>query len=153
LPARRSNLDNARATPVFPGLRRPTAGVSISHPEGAVATNITPANEVKERIANARAAHAAFESACHETVDAILRDMSKYVNDNAEKLARMAVDETGMGNYEDKILKKKGKSRTIWNHLKGKKSRGIIGEDKENNLVFVAKPMGIVGAVCPVTNP
>ena len=41
----------------------------------------------------------------------------------------------------------------IWNNLKGKKSRGIIGEDDEANLIFVAKPMGVVAAVCPVTNP
>src|SRR5690606_17988815 len=41
----------------------------------------------------------------------------------------------------------------IWNNLKGKKSRGIIGEDAENNMVLVAKPMGVVGAVTPVTNP
>jgi succinate-semialdehyde dehydrogenase len=79
--------------------------------------------------------------------------MAKYVYDNAEQLARMAVEETGIGNYEDKVLKKKGKARVIWNSLKGKKSRGVIGEDPENNLVFVAKPMGVVASVCPVTNP
>jgi succinate-semialdehyde dehydrogenase len=65
----------------------------------------------------------------------------------------MAVDETGIGVYEDKILKNKGKARVIWNNLKDKKSRGIIGEDAEANMVFVAKPMGVVGAVTPVTNP
>ena len=61
----------------------------------------------------------------------------------------MAVDETGIGNYEDKVLKKKGKARVIWNNLKGKKSRGVIGEDAENNMVFVAKPMGVVGRGLP----
>jgi succinate-semialdehyde dehydrogenase len=65
----------------------------------------------------------------------------------------MAVDETGIGVYEDKILKNKGKARVIWNNLKDKKSRGIIGEDIEANMVLVAKPMGVVGAVTPVTNP
>ena len=65
----------------------------------------------------------------------------------------MAVDETDMGSYEDKILKNKGKARVIWNNLKDKKSRGVIGEDVEDNLVFVAKPMGVVAAVTPVTNP
>jgi succinate-semialdehyde dehydrogenase len=79
--------------------------------------------------------------------------MAKYVYDNAEKLARMAVDETGIGVYEDKILKKKGKARTIWNSLKGKKSRGVIGEDPETGLTLVAKPMGVVASVTPVTNP
>ncbi len=110
-------------------------------------------NEVQELIAKARAAQAVYEAFSQEQVDAIVRDMAKYVYDNAETLARMAVEETGIGNYEDKVLKKKGKARVIWNNLKGKKSRGVIGEDKENNLVFVAKPMGIVGAICPVTNP
>ena len=110
-------------------------------------------NEVQELIAKARAAQAVYEAFSQEQVDAIVRDMAKYVYDNAEALARMAVDETGIGNYDDKVLKKKGKARVIWNNLKDKKSRGIIGEDKENNLVFVAKPMGVVGAICPVTNP
>jgi succinate-semialdehyde dehydrogenase len=121
----------------------------MSMPERAVVVD----NEVKELVAKARAAQAVFEEFSQEQVDAIVRDLAKYVYDNAETLARMAVDETGIGNYEDKILKKKGKARVIWNNLKGKKSRGIIGEDPENNLVFVAKPMGVVASVCPVTNP
>src|SRR5438477_7629772 len=65
----------------------------------------------------------------------------------------MAVDETGIGRVEDKILKNKGKARVIWNNLRGKKSRGIIGEEPDTNLVYVAKPMGVVGAVTPITNP
>ena len=121
----------------------------MSRPERAVAAD----NEVQELVAKARKAQAIYEGFSQEQVDAIVRDMAKYVYDNAETLARMAVDETGIGNYEDKILKKKGKARVIWNSLKGKKSRGIIGEDAENNLVFVAKPMGVVASVCPVTNP
>src|SRR5687767_6876108 len=109
--------------------------------------------QVQQLVARARVAQAAFESFSQEQVDAIVKGVGKYVYDNADMLARMAVDETGIGVYEDKILKNKGKARIIWNNLKGKKSRGIIGEDPENNLVFVAKPMGVVGAVCPVTNP
>ena len=109
--------------------------------------------QVKQLVAKARVAQATFESFSQEQVDAIVKGIGKYVYDNAEMLARMAVDETGIGVYEDKILKNKGKARVIWNNLKDKKSRGIIGEDDENNLVFVAKPMGVVGAVTPVTNP
>jgi succinate-semialdehyde dehydrogenase len=110
-------------------------------------------NEILTLIANARVAQAIYAAFSQQQVDAIVRDMAKYVYDNAEFLAHMAIDETGIGNYEDKILKNRGKARVIWNSLKGKLSRGVIGEDLENNLVFVAKPMGIVGAVCPVTNP
>ena len=104
-------------------------------------------------VADARAAQAVFEHFSQEQVDGIVRDMGKYVYDNAELLSRMAVDETGIGNYEDKVLKKKGKARAIWNSLKGKKSRGIIDEDAATQLIYVAKPMGVVGAVTPITNP
>ncbi len=121
----------------------------MSMPERAA----SPDTEIQDLIANARAAQAAFESFSQEQVDAIVRDIGKYVYDNAEMLARKAVDESGIGDFNDKILKNKGKARVIWNSLKDKKSRGIIGEDPENELVFVAKPMGVVASVTPVTNP
>src|SRR6267142_4520785 len=113
----------------------------------------TTNTQIRELITQAREAQAVFESFSQEQVDAIVKGIGKYVYDNADMLARMAVDETGIGVYEDKILKNKGKARIIWNNLKDKKSRGIIGEDPEANLVFVAKPMGVVAAVTPVTNP
>jgi succinate-semialdehyde dehydrogenase len=109
--------------------------------------------EIAGLIAQARKAQAEYEHFSQEQVDAIVRDIGKYVYDNAELLSRMAVEETGIGNVEDKIIKKKGKARAIWNSLKGKKSRGIIDEDAETNLIYVAKPMGVVGAVTPITNP
>jgi succinate-semialdehyde dehydrogenase len=114
---------------------------------------LTEDRQIQELITRARAAQAKFESFSQEQVDAIVKGIGKYVYDNAEELARMAVDETGIGVYEDKVLKNKGKARIIWNNLKDKRSRGIIGEDDETNMVFVAKPMGVVAAVTPVTNP
>jgi succinate-semialdehyde dehydrogenase len=110
-------------------------------------------SQIQELITRARAAQSAFELFPQEQVDAIVKGIGKYVYDNAEELARMAVEETGIGVVEDKILKNKGKARIIWNNLKDKKSRGIIGEDADTNMVFVAKPMGVVAAVTPVTNP
>jgi succinate-semialdehyde dehydrogenase len=126
-----------------------TSPSNVCVQEPATTTNV----QVQELVAKARAAQAAFESFSQAQVDAIVKGVGKYVYDNAEMLARMAVDETGIGVYEDKILKNKGKARIIWNSLKDKPSRGIIGEDADANLVFVAKPMGVVGAVTPVTNP
>lgn len=108
---------------------------------------------INDLVAKARVAQAEYESFTQKQVDAVVRDIGKFVYDNAEPLAKMAVEETEMGSFEDKILKNKGKARVIWNNLKNKKSRGIIGEDIETNLVFVAKPMGVVAAVTPVTNP
>jgi len=124
-----------------------TTGVCAQEP--ATTSN----TQVQELVRRARAAQALYESFSQEQVDAIVRGIGKYVYDNAEMLARMAVEETGIGVYEDKVLKNKGKARIIWNSLKGKRSRGIIGEDPEANLVYVAKPVGVVGAVTPVTNP
>jgi succinate-semialdehyde dehydrogenase len=117
--------------------------------EPAISAN----TQVQELVNKARVAQAEFESFSQEKVDAIVKGIGKYVYDNAEMLAKMAVDETGIGRYEDKILKNKGKARIIWNNLRDKKSRGIIGEDPDANLVYVAKPMGVVAAVTPITNP
>ena len=116
-------------------------------------TQITNHSSIQELVDKARHAQIEFELFNQEQVDAIVRDIGKFVFDNAESLARMAVEETEMGSYDDKVLKNKGKARVIWNNLKDKKSRGIIGEDTDTNLVFVAKPMGVVAAVTPVTNP
>ena len=109
--------------------------------------------QVKDLVARARAAQKVFENSTQEQVDAACRAIAKAIFDNAEPLARMAVDETRMGVYEDKIKKNMGKSRVIWNELKGKKSVGIIERLPEQGLVLVAKPMGVVGAVTPTTNP
>ena len=116
-------------------------------------TQITNHSSIQELVDKARHAQIEFELFNQEQVDAIVRDIGKFVFDNAESLARMAVEETEMGSYDDKVLKNKGKARVIWNNLKDKKSRGVIGEDTDTNLVFVAKPMGVVAAVTPVTNP
>ena len=110
-------------------------------------------SSIQELVSKARIAQKQYELFSQEKVDAIVRDIGKFVYDNAEPLARMAVDETEMGSFEDKILKNKSKARVIWNNLKDKKSRGVIDEDLDSNLVFVAKPMGVVAAVTPVTNP
>ena len=108
---------------------------------------------VKELVEKARAAQAEFERCSQEQVDEACRLIAKAVFDNAEPLARMAVDETRMGVYEDKVKKNQGKARVIWNDIKGGKSVGIIGREPEKGLVLVAKPMGVVGAVTPTTNP
>ena len=112
-----------------------------------------PPLDISAMIANGREAQRIFETFPQQKVDLIVREIGKFVYDNAELLSQMAIDDTGIGNLEDKIIKCKIKSTIIWNSLKGKKSRGIIGEDTARELIFVAKPIGIVGCVTPVTNP
>jgi succinate-semialdehyde dehydrogenase len=120
---------------------------------GLQKSSSTKRSQVQQLVSRARVAQAEFETFLQEQVDAIVRDFGKYVYDNAESIAAAAHAETGLGVYEDKVAKAKGKARVIWNNLKGKKSRGIIGEDPDAGLIFVAKPMGVIAAVCPVTNP
>lgn len=108
---------------------------------------------VEGLVEKARVAQKQIESYSQEQVDVLVREIAKTVFDNAEMLARMAVDETGMGVYEHKVKKNMGKARVIWNDLKGKKSVGIINRYPELGIVEVAKPMGVVAAVTPTTNP
>ena len=104
-------------------------------------------------IERARCAQAAFEAMSQEETDAAVKAIAKVVYDNAEFLAEIAVAETGMGNVPDKILKNKSKSKIIWNNLKGKKSKGIIERDAQTGITKIAKPIGVVAAITPCTNP
>lgn len=108
---------------------------------------------INDMMKNAREAQSAFESFSQQRVDVIVREIAKVVYDHAELLARMAVDETRMGVYEHKVAKNKGKAKVIWNDLKNKKSVGVISHDQTTNIVEIAKPIGVVGAVTPTTNP
>ena len=104
-------------------------------------------------IERARKAQAAFEKLTQGEVDEAVKQIAKVVYDNAEYLAGIAVEETGMGNVPDKIVKNKMKSKIIWNSLKGKKSRGIIERDEAAGITKIAKPVGVVAAITPCTNP
>ena len=67
-------------------------------------------------------------------------------------LAKLAYDETGRGIYEDKAIKNLYASEYIWNSIKDNKTVGIIGEDKQKGLTYVAEPIGVIW-VTPTTNP
>lgn len=104
-------------------------------------------------IDRAKKAQEAFEKYTQEQVDELVKIAAKTVHDHAEILAKMAVEETGMGVYEDKVIKNKMKAKVIWNNLKDKKSVGIIKRDEETGITEIAKPMGVVAAITPCTNP
>nr|WP_227020526.1 aldehyde dehydrogenase family protein [Sinanaerobacter chloroacetimidivorans] len=108
---------------------------------------------INEYLERARKAQKAYEAFTQEQIDEIVMTIAKVVHDNAEYLAEIAVEETGMGVVADKIAKNKGKSRTIWNSLKGKKSTGIIERDEVTGITKIAKPIGVVAAITPCTNP
>ncbi len=108
---------------------------------------------VKSLIERSSIAQKAIENYTQQQVDAIVRMFAKVVYDNAEMLAEMAVNETRMGVLDHKIAKNKGKARIIWNDLKTKKSVGVLSVDEEQGLTSIARPMGVVVAVTPCTNP
>ena len=108
---------------------------------------------IDEMVAKARKAQAQWAEADQERIDAVVREIGKTVYDNAEELARLTVEETRMGTYEDNLRQDKRKSVIIWHSLKGKKTVGVIKRDKVTGLVEIAKPIGVVGAVLPVTIP
>lgn len=108
---------------------------------------------IRDLVCKARAAQMKYEQFNQQQVDAVVREIAKVIYDNADELARMAVGETRMGVFEDKIKKNQGKARIIWDYLKTKKSVGIIQAYEETGIVEIARPMGVVGAVTPCTNP
>jgi succinate-semialdehyde dehydrogenase len=111
-------------------------------------------NHIRNLVSMARTAQKRFENDFdQERVDAIVRNIAKVVYLGAEKWAKLALEETGMGNYEDKVQKKKAKARIMWSSLRGKKSMGIISRDETTGIVEIAKPVGVVGAAQPCTNP
>lgn len=108
---------------------------------------------VKEILKKALVALHQWEKTDQVKIDLVVREIARTVYDNAEELARLTVEETGLGNYEDNYSQDRRKSEIIWHSLKGKKSVGIINIDKELNMVEIAKPVGVVGVVLPVTIP
>lgn len=108
---------------------------------------------VEELVSKSKEAQKQFEFATQEQADAAARAICKVVFDNAGKLGPMAAEESRMGSAKDKIAKCRNKSALIWQSLKGKKTVGVIARLEERHMLEVAKPMGVVAAVIPSTNP
>lgn len=116
-------------------------------------TELNMVDFIQSYIDKAKIAQKEFETWSQERVDEAVRAIGKAVYDNAEELSELAVKETGMGLYEDKIQKNQGKPKVVWQKLKGVKSRNIIKYIPEEGLVEIAKPVGVIAAVTPATNP
>ncbi|GAB5480810.1 MAG: aldehyde dehydrogenase family protein [Parasphingorhabdus sp.] len=111
--------------------------------------------EVAELVARSRAAQQQIENYTQEQVDELIRAMVWAVAEEsvAEKIAQHTVDETQLGNYDGKYLKIFRKTRATLFDIIDDKSVGIIEEDHERNIVKIAKPVGVIGALSPSTNP
>ena len=104
-------------------------------------------------IARVRAAQRVFATYTQEQVDRIFLAAATAANQARVPLARMAVEETGMGVVEDKVIKNHYASEYIYNAYRNTKTCGVIEEDKAFGIKKIAEPIGVVAAVIPTTNP
>ena len=117
------------------------------------ATKIEDVETLHARLAEMREAQAEFATFSQEQVDKIFYEAALAAEKARVPLARMAVEETGMGVMEDKVIKNHYAAEYIFNKYKHMKTCGVVEEDKAGGYKVVAEPMGIVAAVIPTTNP
>ncbi|QEK11601.1 aldehyde dehydrogenase family protein [Crassaminicella thermophila] len=110
---------------------------------------------VSNLIERARKAQAIADTFTQEKVDELCTAIAWNIvkPENAEKIAEMAVEESGLGNYEGKYAKLMTKIRGGLRDMKGQKSVGVIERDDEKKIIKIAKPVGVVAALVPCTNP
>ncbi len=107
---------------------------------------------IKPFIERAQAAQAKFNAYSQEQVDEVVAAVSWAGYSNAEKLAQLAFDHSGLGVYEDKVTKVKRKTMGTMMDLKKAKSVGVIDVDEATGVTTIAKPMGVIAALLPSTN-
>ncbi len=114
---------------------------------------IDSVEKLQERLKKMRAAQKEFATFSQEKVDAIFYAAAMAADKARIPLAKLAVEETGMGVMEDKVIKNHFASEYIYNAYKDTKTVGVVEEDKAAGLKKIAEPIGIVAAVIPTTNP
>src|SRR3954468_6427421 len=113
------------------------------------------AEEIGGLIAKARAAQAVLETFSQERVDDVVAAAAWAIYEpaRARALAELSVKATGLGRVEDKVTKNQRKTIGTLRDLTGAPSVGVIAEDRALGITEYAKPVGVVAAVCPSTNP
>ena len=127
--------------------------------EKAVVTEVKDSNIVdsvealEAKLAQVREAQKKFSTYTQEQVDKIFKAAAIAANQARIPLAKQAVEETGMGVVEDKVIKNNYAAEYIYNAYKNTKTCDIIERDESFGTIKVAEPIGVVGAVIPTTNP
>ncbi len=114
---------------------------------------VTTPGELEELIKRVKAAQEKFAEYNQEQVDKIFKAASMAANKARISLAKMTVEETGMGVVEDKVIKNHFASEYIYNKHKNAKTCGVIREDRVNGIKVVAESLGIIAGIIPTTNP
>ena len=123
--------------------------------EQTTKVDLSPKEEIRGLVERSRVAQKEIENYTQEQVDELIRAMVWSVARPgvAEEIAQFTLDETQLGNYEGKLLKIQRKTRATLMDIIDDKSVGILEEDPERAIVKIAKPMGVIGALAPSTNP
>ena len=108
---------------------------------------------LQQTIETVRKAQKEFSKYTQEQVDKIFQAAAIAANQNRIPLAKMAVEETGMGVIEDKVIKNHYAAEYIYNKYKDEKTCGVIEEDESYGIKKIAEPIGVIAAVIPTTNP
>lgn len=109
--------------------------------------------EARAKARAARRAFEAFEGVGQEQADRIVEAMAEAARTHAAELARLAVDETGYGVYEDKILKNLFNALFCANAMRGMRTLGVLWVDEASRVTAIGAPMGVIAGIIPVTNP
>lgn len=109
--------------------------------------------EVRELTLKAKEAQLEFKHYNQEQVDKIVKAMADAGYAEAERLAKMAHEETGFGKWQDKVIKNQFGTKDVWENIKDLKTVGVIDVQQNGKLVKIAEPMGVVAALVPSTNP
>lgn len=109
--------------------------------------------ELRDLIERAAEAQRKFASFSQAQVDTVIEAIATAATAAAEELARMAVAETGYGNVKDKIAKNLFSSQDVYRAIRSMKTVGVLREDKENMVLEITEPVGLVAAIIPSTNP
>ena len=116
-------------------------------------TVINSIDTLETVLATVRSAQKQYATYTQEQVDAIFLAAASAANRARISLAKMAVEETGMGVVEDKVIKNHYASEYIYNAYKDTKTCGVLEEDKSYGIKKIAEPVGVIAAVIPTTNP
>ena len=108
---------------------------------------------INNLVERAKKASEEYKKLDQNQVNNIIKKMAMAGLDNHMKLAKMAVEETGRGIYEDKIIKNMFATEYVYHSIKYDKTVGVISENEEEGYVQIAEPIGIIAGVTPVTNP
>ena len=115
--------------------------------------NKTDEKSLAELLERVRKAQAVFATFSQQQVDAVFKAAAFAANRERIRLAELAVQETGMGVFEDKVLKNHYASEYIYNRYKDEKTCGVIERDETNGYARIAEPVGVAAAIVPTTNP